>query len=227
MLVESVLFCFFLRLKGGDIPGLVKAIPKSNSLKHLTLEGNPFNREDAFVLLSLFETPITLKTLCLRKEFWHNDAFLSKVQEVLHEHPEVQIIYQPTRIRRNPVPVKMKQIVVDRINFLSTKAMNSKKKKQRWDFAKLMIEYRELQAKGEDPLADKDQFRKTLIERKFKLPKDTIEHLMDEFLRVIPSPNPKRKPKTKVDLGQMSQYYLNRFKMYHRNQKEEDKTKIN
>lgn len=162
-------------------------------------------------LLSLFDTSTSLRTLYLGKEFWHSDNFLTKAQKIHQENPDVQIVHQPTRIRKNPVPVQMRQIVVDRIHFLSSKAVNNKKKKKRWDFAELMHDYKDLIFKGDDPVIEKTGFLKTIVQKRYKIPKETIEHLMDEFPRVIPSTKPKQKPKTKVDLNKMSEYYLNRF----------------
>lgn len=156
---------------------------------------------------------MSLKSLDLGKEFWHSDEFLSKAKNVLEGHPDVKIIYQPTRIRKDPVSVQMRQIVTDRIRFLSEKAMKNNRKKRRWNFVELMHDYKDLKQKGEDPVTDKNDFRKTIKQKRYKLQKDTVEHLMDEFPRMIPPRQPRRKPKTKVDLNRMSNYYLNRFKI--------------
>lgn len=176
-----------------------------------------FTREDILMVLSLFDLSPSLISLDIGKEFWHSDDFLSKASTIVENRPDVRINYQSKRVRKNPVPVKMKHIVVDRIHALSEKAMKNKRKKKRWDFADLMHDYKDLKKNGEDPITDKSTFTKTIFkEKRYKLEKNTIEHLMTEFPRVIPSTKPGRKPKIKIDLNKMSEYYLNRFKIPYR-----------
>lgn len=202
------------RFKDADIDGLLKSIPKSVSLRELYLSGNPLSRTDVFKLLSLFELSSSLTTLDLGKEFWHTDEFLKKAKQLKESHPHDNLVYQDIRIRRDPEAVNMRQLVIDRVNFLSNKAMSNKRKKKRWDFSDLMHDYTDIIKKNEDPVLKKDEFREAVKVKKYKLEKQTIEHLMQEFPRSVASDGKKkRKPIVKVDATEMSQYYLSRFKI--------------
>lgn len=175
---------------------ITKCLKTSKSLQHLCVGGNQFHDEhikQLLKVLSISQTP--LQTLSLGDDVWLSPDCGTLSNQIVLNNPELHIEYLGVR-QSTTKTVDFSAILVDRCKFLATKPKKVKLQRNMGHFFATTL-------RDGPELCTEDELSALIAKFGAKLDQQLVKQMAENW-------NEKFGKSTKVNLAEMSRYYLQR-----------------